>query len=1265
MKKQILAGLFAVLVAVTGCQKDDLSEKVNDLDKRVSALEEKVKELNERTIPGIQATVAALQAKIYVTDVTVLKDGYEITFSDGTKATIANGKDGKDGEKGERGAEPVISAQEIDGEFYWTVDGKPMLDAQGKKIPVHAALPQLRINEGKWEVSYDEGKTWKEVPTMGSGGAAISIEDTDTEIIFYINGQKYVVKKEVPFFMVFEKREMAVNKGETALVEYNISGILATDEVEVDVLSCTQGWEAKVMSVAKADVPGYIAVTNNEGISGKIFVYATNGKGKTDIKSLVFEDGQFITVIDAKTITAAGGDFSFKITTNIDYEVSVDPDQTWLTYEPETKAVHTDVITLKAQENTTSAFRTAEVYVTDPNNGSILEEFVVAQYPNEAVTTDLASLANVEDGTTVVVNGVKVVASAQKSAVIYDGEVTVYVKGQAMPVGKDVKIEGEKQSMDEYGTPMIIASKFETKAGSSSIADPEFNYIGVATNYSPARTMTAGVLSSKEGAQGKQYYFIAPMGQTINIETPDASINLAALEGKMVEAEGYTTVVVWPESGEDAETADFILEGIKAITVQENPNWTLSYSYAAGEEYPEIIKNTVSGSDRGRYILTYYSVEDMKEYYDIESISDPAFPETVSVMFADDFQYSAYFYYPMYGFTTEEVFEELTAVGTSEQSFEELEYGKYIAIATGIDDIGGASGYYAAIEFEKKEPVSVATYADFLGKWDFNGTVIEISQNVEGQSYLLSGLPKQTETKAAVIAAFEDGKLVLDEHKTDGSYVNPNYGACDVYCAGAFNYYGQDFSAYPINTEEPTNIFKAFMMEDGSILLKNGACEYGPFSGFCLNWVVQSGADAGKGNNFGIVPLVTMKKYKEKKSVAKYEDFLGEWSMGGASFVIAENQKGSTYTVSGFAMQAETKATVIANFDDGKLVLDEQLTNGTYTHTSLGKCDVYFSGKFNYGGKEYVAYPFNTDAPGNIFTAYMNEDGSVDVVAGTCDYGAIIKMCMCVMNAEGKGSYYTPIELGKTMTKVQTSEGYTKWLGNWSVERPEYVLDETTQTYVPSGNILTDTWKITKNVVNESYKIEGIEGTTEAEDGLIATALYDDATETISLHYQTMLTWTYQGQTVNEMLMGYALADDGKTYRITGDVAPICTIALKEKGVAEMTPSEFENGGKKFVFNQIRIHQVLGGTYYSYNGYGTPVPTSMVAAGNAPASLSTKMTKVCRDAVQYTPAQEVSLSRISGGKDSNDAIKKFSPKENNKKALKPCRKADKKVARQK
>ena len=195
MKKRLIWAFAALVLFLTGCSVDQgLIEKVNDLDERVSSLEKTVEELNKITIPGLQSIVAAIQGNIYVTSVAPATDGYTITFSNGTTAIIKNGADGEKGDK------PAISVIEIDGVFYWAADGEALLDASGNKVPVYTATPQLRINEGKWQISYDEGKTWADVDVMGSaGGSTISIEDGDTTVTFYIDGKKYEIQKELPF----------------------------------------------------------------------------------------------------------------------------------------------------------------------------------------------------------------------------------------------------------------------------------------------------------------------------------------------------------------------------------------------------------------------------------------------------------------------------------------------------------------------------------------------------------------------------------------------------------------------------------------------------------------------------------------------------------------------------------------------------------------------------------------------------------------------------------------------------------------------------------------------------------------------------------------------------------------------------------------------------------------------------------------------------------------------------------------------------------
>ena len=231
MKNKVFWALVATFLFFVGCSKEqDLYDKVNDLDNRVSALEKTVNELNNITIPGLKSIVAAIQGNIYVTSVTPTADGYSIQFSNGTTAVIRNGIDGVDGEKGDKGdtgASPVITVVEVDGVFYWAINGTVVTDESGKKVPVQAATPQLRINDGKWQVSYDGGTTWADVEVLGNpGGSTVSIVDGDTTVTFIINGETYVIQKEVPFYLVFDARkDLGVPQGEEFYFEYNIQGV--------------------------------------------------------------------------------------------------------------------------------------------------------------------------------------------------------------------------------------------------------------------------------------------------------------------------------------------------------------------------------------------------------------------------------------------------------------------------------------------------------------------------------------------------------------------------------------------------------------------------------------------------------------------------------------------------------------------------------------------------------------------------------------------------------------------------------------------------------------------------------------------------------------------------------------------------------------------------------------------------------------------------------------------------------------------------------
>ena len=181
MKKISLLLLTLTICFFTACH-DDIWNAIDDLDGRVTKLEELCKEMNTN-ITSLQTIVSVLQSNDYITGIVEIKKngeviGYTITFGKHDPITIYHGQDGKDGADGKDGQDssanaPVIGvAQDIDGMYYWTLNGEWLLDNNGNKLPVsgkdgqngaNGTMPQLKIEEGYWYVSYDNGMTWAQL----------------------------------------------------------------------------------------------------------------------------------------------------------------------------------------------------------------------------------------------------------------------------------------------------------------------------------------------------------------------------------------------------------------------------------------------------------------------------------------------------------------------------------------------------------------------------------------------------------------------------------------------------------------------------------------------------------------------------------------------------------------------------------------------------------------------------------------------------------------------------------------------------------------------------------------------------------------------------------------------------------------------------------------------------------------------------------------------------------------------------------------------
>ena len=206
-------------------------------------------------IIALQKIVTALQNNDYVTKVEPAVDngntiGYTIYFTKSNPVTIYHGKDGAngaDGADGKDGYTPVIGVrQDTDNIYYWTLNGEWLTDASGNKIKAigidgangndgpqgpqgeqgeQGITPQLKIENGKWHISYDNGSTWNEVGQATGNAGADGADGKDGDAFFQSvdsSNSDYVVitltdgtKIKLPTWSAFEALRTLCNQMNT------------------------------------------------------------------------------------------------------------------------------------------------------------------------------------------------------------------------------------------------------------------------------------------------------------------------------------------------------------------------------------------------------------------------------------------------------------------------------------------------------------------------------------------------------------------------------------------------------------------------------------------------------------------------------------------------------------------------------------------------------------------------------------------------------------------------------------------------------------------------------------------------------------------------------------------------------------------------------------------------------------------------------------------------------------------------------------------
>lgn len=457
--KKILCFLFAVSI-LSGCGDDyddsALTGRVEDLENRVAKLEELCKQMNTN-ISSLQVLVNALQDNDYITGVTpITKDGetigYTISFAKSAPITIYHGEDGKDGqdgkpgEDGNDGSTPIIGVkQDTDGVYYWTLNGDWLTDDSGNKIQAEGRdgadgkpgedgndgqdgtpgedgqdgkpgedgkdgiTPQLKIEDGYWYISYNDGVSWTQLGKATgdkgepgepgqAGGIFKDVEETDDSVIFILNDDSTITIPKAPasetLDIVFGNTDsINVLPDKTYEIEYTITG--ADENTLIEVVA----QDLYKASVSPTDYrSGKIIVTTPSADLGasRVLVFVSKGTN-TIMRILNFVESVILVSTNTVEIAAEGETVQVEVETNVTYSVEIpEADQAWLSIAETRAATHKETLTFTALANPNTTYRYSTVNLKD-DSGLIAQSILFSQKASGYKTVHVETAGTLEN----------------------------------------------------------------------------------------------------------------------------------------------------------------------------------------------------------------------------------------------------------------------------------------------------------------------------------------------------------------------------------------------------------------------------------------------------------------------------------------------------------------------------------------------------------------------------------------------------------------------------------------------------------------------------------------------------------------------------------------------------------------------------------------------------------------------------------------------------------------------------------------------------
>ncbi len=381
MKKTLFV-VFVLLAGLVSCRYDDseIWEKVKENEARIAALEEQCRGLNQ-DLRTLSAIVTALQDNDYVTNVAEVKKdgnvvGYTISFSKSGAVTIYNGEDGHT---------PVIGIKlHTDGKYYWTVDGKWVYDGSGtgNRISAEGSVPELKIDDGWWYVSYDGRKTWTKLSkATGEDGDSFFASVTDnggSVAVVLKDGTRFDLPKTAAELGIrfSDYGGIGIGEGESVTVGYTV--LNGTENTVVKTFA-QNGWTAKVQRISASE--GNIVATAPVPFeNGEIVVLVYDGDTRTIMRCLDFVSGKVSAPKGTYSVTRHEGDFTVTLDANIDYSVNIPAEAaSWLKYTGlATRSMRRENLVFHCGRNDGESARTAVVGIENKAAG-VSEKIVITQ----------------------------------------------------------------------------------------------------------------------------------------------------------------------------------------------------------------------------------------------------------------------------------------------------------------------------------------------------------------------------------------------------------------------------------------------------------------------------------------------------------------------------------------------------------------------------------------------------------------------------------------------------------------------------------------------------------------------------------------------------------------------------------------------------------------------------------------------------------------------------------------------------------------------